>query len=134
MTINQADIQKKLGILLGYRQAKEKLELDRLQLIHDLTPKIPDDVQKQIDDVNSEFSGKESVADSNINRLEEEIKLLIVDYGQTVKANGLMGIFNKGRIKWNTDRLNAYAKKHKEVLDMQEQGEPYVSFRKVESE
>ena len=51
--------------------------------------------------------------------------------GATVKANGLMAVYNKGRVSWDSKLLDGYAVAHPEILAARKEGDPSVTIRTV---
>lgn len=63
--------------------------------------------------------------------LEVEIKKDVLTHGASVKGRRSYAVFSRGRVSWATDRLDAYATTHLEVVEFRKQGEPSVSLRMV---
>lgn len=61
--------------------------------------------------------------------LESEIKAAVIALGETVKADGIMAVYNKGRESWDGKALSGYAAAHPEILVFRSVGDPSVSIR-----
>ena len=55
----------------------------------------------------------------------------VIEIGETVKGTFLMGVFNKGRVRWDSKALDGYSKSHPELLEFRKEGNPYASIRGI---
>ena len=90
---------------------------------------ITPEIKQQLDDLQAEQDGLQSGLAANMNQLESEIKAFVIGLGVTVKGAGLMAVYNKGRVSWDSKYLDGYAAAHPEILDARKVGEPSVSIR-----
>lgn len=85
-------------------------------------------VQAHIDAIRSRFAPKLLSIQAEIESLEAEIKQDVLAHGDTLKACacGLSAIYVRGRVSWDTKRLDRYAVKNPDVLEFRSEGEPSV--------
>ena len=82
-------------------------------------------------EIEAEFAGKSEAVDENIRKLTEEIKAEVKELGSSVKADHFQAVYVKGRITWDTSKMDGYAVGHPEVLFMRKEGEPSVTLRRI---
>ena len=82
-------------------------------------------------EIEAEFAGKAEAVDDNIRKLTEEIKAEVKALGVSVKADHFQAVYVKGRITWDTSKMDGYAVGHPEVLFMRKEGEPSVTLRRI---
>ncbi len=123
------DICSKLDRLANYQAQKEVLKLDKQALIDQV---ITAEIKARLDEIDAEFAGRLEAVDANIEKLEEEIKEDVIKHGATVRGTFLMAVWNKGRVSWDTKRLEVFAQYHPEILGYRKQGQPYISIRTLQ--
>ncbi|OGO12750.1 MAG: hypothetical protein A2Y53_04965 [Chloroflexi bacterium RBG_16_47_49] len=82
-------------------------------------------------EIEAEFAGKAEAVDENIKKLTEEIKAEIRVLKVSVKAKTYQAVYNKGRITWNTDKMEAWIIDHPFLKEARKEGDPSVTIRKV---
>lgn len=82
-------------------------------------------------EIEIEFAGKSEAVDDNIRKLTEEIKAEVKTLGTTVKSDHFQAVYVKGRVTWDTSKMDGYAVGHPEVLFMRKEGEPSVTLRRI---
>ncbi len=87
-------------------------------------------VQAELDALESEYQPVLDAAQENASTLEAEIKNDVLLGGESVKTDLYQAIYVRGRISWDTDGMDRYARSHPEVLAFRREGEPNVSIRK----
>lgn len=121
------DTVDKLGLLSAYRDDVEKLALEKKELIASI---LPDEIKKQLDDIEAEFNNRETAVSMAIESLESEIKQDVLYVGTTIKGKFLMAVWNKARETVDMKQLKGYAVAHPEVNSMIKTGEPTCTIRK----
>jgi hypothetical protein len=81
-------------------------------------------------EISAEFAGKIDAASENIAKLTAEIKAEVVKAGKTIKGTFYQAIYVKGRITWNTDKMEAWLEDHPFLKDARKEGAPSVTLRK----
>jgi len=107
-----------------------KKEQDKKALIDSvLTPEI----RAKVAEIEEEFSGPANSSEflGMIQRLEDEIKSEVLKSGASVKGKVLQAVYSKGRITWDTSAMIGYAEAHPELNKFKKEGQPSISFRKV---
>lgn len=71
--------------------------------------------------------------EADIESLTAEIKADVLAHGASVKGqtSNLHAVFSRGRVSWDTRRLDGYAAAHPEIEAFRTVGEPSVSIRAV---
>ena len=82
-------------------------------------------------EIEAEFAGKADAVDENIRKLTDEIKNAVKELGTSVKADHFQAVYVKGRVTWDTSKMDGYAVGHPEVLFMRKEGEPSVTLRRI---
>lgn len=122
------DITQKLDQLANFQAQRDVLEFEKQALIDQL---IPPEVKIRIEEIEAEFAGKRETVDANITALETEIREEVLRQGTTVKSTFLRVVYHPGRVSWDTERLDEYARARPEILEFRKQGSPYTSIQKV---
>ncbi len=88
-------------------------------------------VQAELDALEAEYEPLLEAARENVSKLEGEIKNDVLLGGQTVTTDVYQAIYMRGRISWDNDGINNYARTHPEVLKYRKEGRPTVSIRTI---
>ena len=83
------DIKEALDQLSELEAQLVALRLREEELVTALTPKIPDEVKNQINDIHAEFATQRSGAESNATELRTKIKEAIIKQGKSEKGTHL---------------------------------------------
>jgi hypothetical protein len=122
------DITQKLDRLSRLYGQKQKYSSEKQGIIDGL---LPPEIKAKIDEVEAEFQQQEEIISQSIDSLENEIKADTAKFGATVKSSGLMAVWSKGRITWDTKGLTSFAGSHPEVLEYRREGKPIISVRRI---
>jgi hypothetical protein len=119
-------IEEKLDQLAEVREVREDYNKETQALIYEALSRCPD-LKSRNDEVQDalKFTVKQEVD------LTEEIKVVVVKSGESVKGQKLQAIFAKGRTTWDTRALEGYAVGHPEINALKKVGDPSVSIREV---
>lgn len=120
------EIKEKLDRLAEYHSYRDNIKSEMEKVISSL---IPEEIQKEIDAVRLEFLGALERAEANVSDLQAEIKVDILNLGESVKGDYISALFVKGRSSWDGKRLDGYAIAYPEVLQFKKVGEPSVTIR-----
>ena len=88
-------------------------------------------ITQRKNDIEAEFGGKAQDVDENIKKLEAEIKADVKAAGSSVKGKFFHAVYVKGRVTWNTDKMDAWCNDHPFLKDARKEGEPSITLRKV---
>lgn len=95
------------------------LETERTRMVADL--------QAQIDRLQKQMRSKTSDIDVDINVLEAQIKDMALKHGRSVTCvTGYRAQYNKGRVSWDTKRLDGLSLLIPQINECKSNGEPYV--------
>lgn len=105
------------------------------------------DVYKQLDqrkaEIEAEFSGKAEDVATNISKLENEIKDDLKKEAAeklekdpkakdlSVKGKYFHAVYVRGRVTWNTDKMDAWVIDHPFLKEARKEGDPSITIRKV---
>ena len=64
-----------------------------------------------------------------LRRWKAEIKNDVLLGGESVVTDVLQAIYVKGRVSWDNEGIDRYARLHPEVLKYRKEGQPSVSLR-----
>ena len=95
------------------------------------TRQVFDDLATRKAEIEFEFSGAARAVDENIRALEDEIKADTENEGKTVKGKYFMAVYNRGRITWNTDMMEAWINDHPFLKSARKEGKPSISLRRI---
>lgn len=88
-------------------------------------------VQAELDALEAEYQPLLDAAQENAAALEAEIKNDVLLTGQSVTSDVYQAVYMKGRVSWDNDGINNYARTHPEVLKFRREGQPNVTLRTV---
>lgn len=119
-------IEEKLDRLAEVREVQEDFTKETQALIYEALSRCPD-LKSRNDEVQNalKLMAKQEAS------LTEEIKVVVVKSGESIKGQKLQAIFAKGRTTWDTRALEGYAIGHPELNALKKVGEPSVSIREV---
>lgn len=92
---------------------------------------IPDRVREILAQIDARYEPKIEAVRKNIAQLEKEIKDQTLIRGETVRGENLSAVYNKGREKWDTSKLEGLAVVYPDILKLRSYGDPYVTIRKI---
>jgi len=114
-------------------------EVEQVRAIHDQlnaeieakTAAVYENVRQRKQEIEIEFSGKADDAEQNIKKLEAEIKADVKAAGTSVKGKYFHAVYVKGRVTWNTDKMDAWLVDHPFLREARKEGEPSITLRKI---
>lgn len=122
------DTKQMLNHLSGLRVSKEEIDKEEMQLIEE---QIPEDIQKEIDDIKAEFKPQHESINQQIQRVTESIKINVLMHGESVKGEHLIATYSNGRISWDTKSLNKAIELIPQLEKYRKQGRAYISIKKL---
>jgi hypothetical protein len=123
------DIRQKLDQLANFQAEKDVLQIQKQELIEQV---LTAEIRARLAEIEAEFLPRLEVVDQNIAGLEAEIKQDVLANEASVRGTFLRAVWNKGRVTWDTKRMDDYALYHPEILRYRKQGQPFVSIARVE--
>jgi hypothetical protein len=133
------EIKKKLDELADLQLGQDTLKLRKQEEIDNvMSPEdkaIIDEINKKnlikIAEIDERYAGEAEALASKISVLDLDIRKAVLTLGASVKGGRLYAIWNKGRVSWDTRKLDGYAEAHPEIKQFRVEGEPTISIRPV---
>lgn len=125
-------------VQLTPREIRAKLdELSEIKSAADVTrmdyeakrAEILKSVQAELEALEAEYAPSLEAVNARIETLEEEIKDAVLHARASVKGTRLQAVYTRGRVRWDTKKLDAYGQTHPEVAAFRSQGNPSVALR-----
>ena len=121
-------IEQLLDKLSDYQAQRSLIEIKKQELIDSVyTPEI----KAKLQEIDAEFATQYEGVDANITAITEQIKAAVIANGESVKGLFLHAVYAKGRVSWDSKKLDGLALVIPEVLKARKEGEPSVSIRKI---
>lgn len=119
---------EKLDQLAELQFQRDAINLKKQELIDSvLTPEI----KAKLEEIEVEFSGQVEAVDQKIAELSEQIKAEVLKEGASLKGRYLQAVYQKGRVSWDTKRLEGLMMVIPQVAEARREGEPGVSIRRI---
>ena len=82
-----------------------------------------------IEDIKTEFNEKiDALTERNVT-ISNTLKAYVIENGSTLNGQLHQVVYTKGRVSWDTKKLDGYAAAHPEILEFKTEGEPSASLR-----
>ena len=88
-------------------------------------------VKTQLADLDAEFEPMLCGAQEKIIETEARVKEAVLTEGKTVKGARLMAVWAKGRVSWDTKKLDGLMIALPQLKECRSEGQPSVSIRTV---
>ena len=118
--------EEKLDQLADYRAQRDLLNLQKQELIDAV---LTAEIKAKLAEIEAEFGMKAEAVNENIAGLEAEIKAEVIAVGHTVKGGSLMAVWSKGRVSWDSKKLDGMMILIPQLADARKEGDPSVSIR-----
>lgn len=120
--------EEKLNKLSELKSTMDELEAQRDEEVKTvLTP----EPQAQVDKIFDKWDSSIEDTKAQMTKLREEIESEVLSGGKTVKGARLMGVWNKGRVSWDSKKLDGMMALIPQLTEARKVGEPTVSIREV---
>lgn len=90
---------------------------------------ITPEIQAALDEIAEEEKTALDAMSAGIDSLTAEIKAEVSTAGTSIKGANLHAVYAKGRVSWDSKRLDGYAAAHPEIIEFRKEGAPSVSIR-----
>ena len=121
-------IQELLLEIADLQAHKSLLALDKQSRVDVvLTPQI----KAAIEEINAEYLTLEIHADTQIEELLAIVKKEVIAEGKSVKGQHLQAVYVKGRVTWDSKKLDGMMVLMPALAEARKEGEPTVTIRKV---
>ena len=124
------NIQESLQEVLEIREQLERLDAENAKAVDLITPK---ETRTRLEQQAIEHDKNTAAARERLAQVEGRIKVGVVALGSTVKHDGIQAVFVKGRVSWDSKKLDGLALVVAEVKECRKTGAPSVSIRKVDA-
>jgi len=108
-----------------------QLDMLQFQKADLLDTVMPPEIKQAVEDVNAEFADKENTVRENMADLEDAVKQAVIEEGETSKGGVLQAVYNKGRVSWDTRKLEGLMIAFPKLEEARRHGDPYVAIKKV---
>jgi hypothetical protein len=146
-----SEVEKQRAEIAGQKKSNEAAEIEATQKQQDQlraeidakTKKVYADIAQKKQEIEIEFSGKADDVSANIARLESEIKADMKRHAAekleanpkakdlSVKGKFFHAVYVRGRVTWNTDKMDAWCNDHPFLKEARKEGEPSITLRKI---
>ena len=92
---------------------------------------MPPEVKAAMDAIDAEYAGKIGAASQNASELEKNIKDAILATGKSVRGHALHAVWARGRVSWETSKLEGLMIAVPQLKELRKEGEPSVSIREA---
>ena len=82
-----------------------------------------------IEDIKTEFNEKIDALTERNATISNTLKAYVIENGSTLNGKLHQVVYTKGRVSWDTKKLDGYAAAHPEILEFKTEGEPSASLR-----
>lgn len=109
---------------------------DMLDLLAELTKQkdiIERPFRANILDLENRMKSVTSALDSDIENVKRQIEEVVLERGDTVKSSKMMAVYYKGKVSWDTKKLEGLALAHPEIEKCKSIGKAYVQYREVKN-
>lgn len=146
-----ADVEKQRQEITNKKReneigAMEALAIRKRALLEEIeaqTRQVYNDINQRKNEIEAEFSGKAEDVAANISKLENEIKDDLKKEAAeklekdpkakdlSVKGKYFHAVYVRGRVTWNTDKMDAWVVDHPFLKEARKEGDPSITIRKV---
>lgn len=116
-----------LDTLADYHDNAEALRLDYEQRRADILAP----VQDALVELDTEYAVKQATIATRIAEGEAAVKAAVLTVGASVKGARLYAVWSKGRVSWDTKKLDGLMIAVPQLAQCRSEGAPSVSIRKV---
>jgi phage host-nuclease inhibitor protein Gam len=121
-------IEQMLDQLAEFYSQRDALALQKQELIDQVYTA---EIRAKVAEIEVEFSGKGAAVSENITALEEAVKIETLKGGSTVKGSHLMAVWVKGRVSWDSKKLDGMMIVLPQLASARKEGDPSITLRKV---
>jgi hypothetical protein len=126
--MTEDEIKVMLDQIAEYQSAIDVCNLNRQAAIDAV---LTEAVKAQLAEIDAEFAPTLEFAAERKAALEAEVKPAVIAHGATVKGAHYQAVYVKGRVSWETDKLEGLMIAIPQLAALRKVGAPSCSFRKV---
>jgi uncharacterized protein YifE (UPF0438 family) len=86
-------------------------------------------IKDQLQQIDDDFVERLREASETVAAAEAALRALMLKLRHSVKLSGIVATYSRGRITWDSKKLDEYAAIHPEVLEFRKVGKPVVALR-----
>lgn len=120
------EIQTMLDNLDNYRAAVDALTMEKQALIDSV---LTAEIKAKLAEIDAEFAPMLERVNEQAGELEARIKDAVIASGATVKGTHLQAVYAKGRVSWDTAKLDGLMIVIPQLKEARKEGQPSVSIR-----
>jgi hypothetical protein len=121
-------ISQLLDQLAEYQAQKDAIILRKQEAMDSV---LTAEIKAKLTEIEAEFSIQSEGVDTNISELTNKIKTEVIAHGESVKGTYLHAVYARGRISWDTKKLDGLMILIPQLAGARKEGEPSVSIRKI---
>lgn len=122
------NITEMLDQLADYRAAADAL---RLRKEEEISAVLSEAQKARLAEIDAEYAGMQERVSEQAAELEGKIKDEIIQGGQTARGTYLQAVFVKGRVTWDSSRLEGMMALIPQIKEARREGKPSVTIRVV---
>mgnify|MGYP007071606482 CR=1 FL=1 len=123
---------QKINQLSEYQAQRDYLAMQKAELLAAvIPPELRTQVEARTAEIEAEFAPKLEAVDANIAALTDEVKAEVIAGGESVKGDHLHAVYIKGRVSWDSKKLDGLMIAIPELAAARKEGEPSVTIRKI---
>lgn len=126
--MDENEVVELLDKLADFQAMKDVLALDKQKLVDTV---LTDEIKAKLAEIDAEFSEKAQAVDANAALVEAQVKTLVAGIGKSVKGKYLHAVLSKGRVSWDTKKLEGLMMIVPNLAEARSEGNPSVSIRKI---
>ncbi len=121
-------IKQLLDQLAEFYFQKDAINLRKQEVIDGV---MTAEIKEKLAEIESEFAIQSEGVDRNIADLTEKVKAAVIENGESVKGASLHAVYSKGRVSWDTKKLEGIMMVIPQIKDARKEGDPSVTIRRI---
>tara|TARA_R110000824_G_scaffold63494_1_gene166862 strand:- start:1667 stop:2053 length:387 start_codon:yes stop_codon:yes gene_type:complete len=126
MNIN--DIRESLQAINDLRGTLEAYESENRRVVDLITPQ---EVTERLEHQATRHEQKTASAREALANLEAHVKAGVLTLGSSIRHDDLQAVYSRGRVKWDTAKLDGLMLAIPNIRECRNVGRPYVSIREA---
>ena len=122
------EIKQKLDELADLQSGQDVIRLRKQEEIDQV---ITPEIKAKLAEIDAKYLGQTSDLQAKIVDLDKWIRDEVMKLGTSIKGSRLHAVWSKGRVSWDSRKLDGYAEAHPEIKQFRVEGTPTVSIRPV---
>ena len=124
--------ETEIKILLDrYADKKAYVDLIELQAAEERDAILTPEIKAQLAEIDQRVNDRQADVSGELIALDAAIKAAMLEHGASVKGTFLHAIYVKGRVTWDSKKLDGLVLAYPFLEGCRKVGDPSVTFRKV---